>query len=619
MLPENGSQTSGNTPSHQWTTNLETIESVCLAGVEPVYDIEVEDNHNFVANGLLVHNCHMLSTAAFNALLKTLEEPPDRVIFVLATTDPQRVLPTIISRCQRFDFRRIPLEAMVMHLSQIADKEAIDITPEAIQLVAQISQGGLRDAEALLDQLSLLEGTITVERVWDLVGAVPERDLLALVKAIAVDDATTVLEQARRLMDRGREPLIVLQNLASFYRDLLIAKTSPDRPDLVAVTSPTWAEMTEFAQSLDLRTILQGQQRLRESEVQVKNTTQPRLWLEVTLMGLLPSSLGSSPTAIHGATAAPSTNHRSSSPVIAQVTAPRQAATQTRSEASLPRTHVQASPQQANLQANPVDRSPASNVKPQPESPSASSLPPEVISPVVQPEPEPIASLPDSPEPELNQADLEQIWQNVLAQIRFRGTQVLLQQQGCLLAFDGQQARIGIKSQPLFKMAKEKLPAIETAFAAIYEQRIVVSLEVTTAPPEPAAATEQQASTYTAPAPSAAPQRRSIVREAPPQPRETREPSPPSVPLPETAPAPFAEAESQSPVLNTAWKTDDEVSGAAKSLAMFFNGEIVNPDGEIVNPDSELSAEQRVDTTGLEVGEPDLDEIDGDPDDDVPF
>ncbi|WP_317134452.1 DNA polymerase III subunit gamma/tau [Leptolyngbya sp. 7M] len=99
-----------------------------------------------------IDECHMLSNQAFNALLKTLEEPPERVAFVLATTDPQRVLPTIISRCQRFDFRRIELEAMVHHLSRIADKEAIDISPDAIQLVAQIAQGGLRDAQSMLDQ-----------------------------------------------------------------------------------------------------------------------------------------------------------------------------------------------------------------------------------------------------------------------------------------------------------------------------------------------------------------------------------------------------------------------------------------------------------------------------------
>ncbi len=239
---------------------------------------------------------HMLSTAAFNALLKTLEEPPDRVVFILATTDPQRVLPTIISRCQRFDFRRIPLQAMTDHLNFIARTEQIAIAPTAVELVAQIAQGGLRDAESLLDQLSLLAGEITVERVWDLVGSVPEQDLMALSQAIATANPEIILERTRHLLDRGREPLIVLQNLTGFYRDLLIAKTAPTRRDLVAVTEPTWKLLTEFAQTLDLSTILAGQQHLRTCEIQVKNTTQPRLWLEISLLGLI-----SLPTTVNNA------------------------------------------------------------------------------------------------------------------------------------------------------------------------------------------------------------------------------------------------------------------------------------------------------------------------------
>ncbi|WP_414546008.1 DNA polymerase III subunit gamma/tau, partial [Nostoc sp. CCY0012] len=276
--------------SPQWITSLETVESVHLAGVERVYDIEVADNHNFVANGLLVHNCHMLSTAAFNALLKTLEEPPKHVVFVLATTDPQRVLPTIISRCQRFDFRRIQLEAMTKHLSAIASKENINISPDAVTVVAQMAQGGLRDAESLLDQLALSAGEVTPEKVWDLVGSVSERDLLALLMAIAQDHPETVLDCSRNILDRGREPLIILQNFAAFYRDLLIAKTAPNRSDLVTCTQQTWTALVEFAQKFDISTILVGQQHLRTAEVQIKNTTQPRLWLEVTLLGLLPSA-----------------------------------------------------------------------------------------------------------------------------------------------------------------------------------------------------------------------------------------------------------------------------------------------------------------------------------------
>ena len=237
-----------------------------------------------------IDECHMLSTAAFNALLKTLEEPPPQVVFILATTDPQRVLSTIISRCQRFDYRRIPLPEMVSHLKHIADEEKIAIADDALTLIAQIANGGLRDAESLLDQLSLLPDTISVEKVWDLVGAVPEQDLLKLLHVINNDNSLGVLEQCRSLLDRGREPIVVLQNLASFYLNLLIAKTAPQRPDMVAVTETCWQQLCQEATGWDTGLILRGQQHLKEAETQLKRTTQPRLWLEVTLLGLLPQT-----------------------------------------------------------------------------------------------------------------------------------------------------------------------------------------------------------------------------------------------------------------------------------------------------------------------------------------
>ena len=253
----------------------ELIERAQFAPVNSRYKVYVVDE------------CHMLSNAAFNALLKTLEEPPPRVVFVLATTDPQRVLPTIVSRCQRFDFRRIPLEEMVAHLGKIAAQEGIPITPEALHLVAQLAQGGLRDAERLLDQLSLLEGSITPEAVWDLVGGIPEQQLLDLTDALLAQNVEGVLAQTRQLLERGKEPLVVLQNLAAFYRDLLLAKTAPQQRQLAAVTDPTWAALQQRAPCYSVEMLLAAQSHLRHCEPQIRQSGQPQLWLEIALLDLL--------------------------------------------------------------------------------------------------------------------------------------------------------------------------------------------------------------------------------------------------------------------------------------------------------------------------------------------
>ncbi len=231
--------------------------------------------------------CHMLSTAAFNALLKTLEEPPPQVVFVLATTDPQRVLPTILSRCQRFDFRRIPLDALNKHLSWIAEQEAIEIKPEAIHVVAQRSQGGLRDAESLLDQLSLLPPPIEAAAVWDLLGAVPEQELLELVGAMSSAEPVQLLEATRNLLDRGRDPGAVLQGLAGMLRDLVLMAAAPDRLELTSVSPQFREQLPALAKAIGRARLLQWQAQLRGTEQQLRQSVQPRLWLEVLLLGLL--------------------------------------------------------------------------------------------------------------------------------------------------------------------------------------------------------------------------------------------------------------------------------------------------------------------------------------------
>lgn len=433
----------------------------------------------------VIDECHMLSTAAFNALLKTLEEPPDRIVFVLATTDPQRVLPTIISRCQRFDFRRIPLEAMITHLRKIAALETIDVTESAITLVAQIAQGGLRDAESLLDQLSLLPPPVKPEAVWDLVGAVPERDLFDLLQAIVSDHPETLIEHTRRLMNRGREPLIVLQNLASFYRDLLIAKTAPQRNDLVAITATTWQDLCTFAQHLDIATILHGQQHLRTSEIQIKNTTQPRLWLEVTLLGLLPSALSESvhfPNPNAASFATPSkpiktTSAASNFPQGAKSKELQISQTPTRLEAP----DLEAPDLEASGHIAPGYIAPATNSKA------------DVILTQSTPPPTSPAPLPQTPTEIIHpqQPNLQQIWESVLTKVELHGTKTLLQQQVQLLNFNHQTATIGtiLNWQ---KMVQSKLSSIEDAFSRAIGQPIKVKIEILSKASNPSFSESQQ-------------------------------------------------------------------------------------------------------------------------------
>ena len=238
-----------------------------------------------------IDEVHSLSSQAFQALLKTLEEPPNNVVFILCTTEAHKVPATIISRCQRFDFRRIGTDTMVQHLKYIASNEAIDIAEEALQITAQLSSGCLRDAECLLDKLSLLSTTITPEWIWKVAGVVPETELLKLFDAIASDNNNTVQTILSSLLESGKEPLVILQSITSFYRDLLIAKTNPMTGNLVSLTSETWFQLCQLAKTWDSSTILQAQQHLRQCETQVKLSSQPQLWLEISVLGLLPNAL----------------------------------------------------------------------------------------------------------------------------------------------------------------------------------------------------------------------------------------------------------------------------------------------------------------------------------------
>ncbi len=468
----------------------------------------------------IIDECHMLSTAAFNALLKTLEEPPERVIFVLATTDPQRVLPTVISRCQRFDYRRIPLEAMVEHLRHIAQQERIPILPEALELIAQLSQGGLRDAESLLDQLSLLEGEITLDAVWDMVGAVPERQLLQLTDAIQAGEVDQVLTLTRQLLDHGKEPLILLQNLVGFYRDFLLANTAPDRQDLVALTQDTWAALRARASTYSAASLLQAQTHLRQAEPQIRQTHQPRLWLEITLLDL-----------------------------VQKWQQPTQPLPSPTPPASVPSTPAGSSP-------------PCSTPPPT----SHGSLPPSPVTlaptPAEVPPPATVAPIP------AESATLESLWQEFLGQIKHPLTKALIQM-GFVAAETPTEVTLGFPkgfAEKAQSKASEIKPLIQDLLGRSVQLKFMVQI-----PPKPSSS---PSSSGHSPAPPVSTRPTASDPSLSPH-------SDPSPPLPTPSTNPHTSVVEISPAAQTAHHAVmdlDELEQAAKRFASFFNGVMIDPE-----------------------------------------
>ena len=527
----------------------------------------------------VVDECHMLSTAAFNALLKTLEEPPPRVVFVLATTDPQRVLPTILSRCQRFDFRRIPLDALEAHLTWIAEQEAIPIQPEAVHVVAQRAQGGLRDAESLLDQLSLLPAPIEADAVWDLLGAVPEQDLIALAEALASGDPLQLVESSRSLLDRGRDPGAVLQGLAGILRDLVLMAAAPDRPELTSVSPQFRDQLPELAQRIGRQRLLQWQARLRGSEQQLRLSVQPRLWLEVLLMGLL-------------AEAEPSA---AATPAIQPAPRPTPAVPQAARAAETPPSTAPSVTTTPVAAPTPADAAPP---------PPAVSLPPTGTPPQAATAASPAEEQTASAAPETAPAtstNLPELWQQILGSLELPSTRMLLSQQAQLVRMDAHRAVVQVAGNWM-GMVQSRATLLEQAIARacggnrqlVLESHAGAITPATPAtppsPPSPtiaaAAAPAPVAPPTTTPGPAAAPSpptAPSATAVSPPAPTAPASapsaapapqlPQPPALAAPAPSPETTATAAPPRPMSSP---MDDKV----KRFAEFFNGQVVDVDLE---------------------------------------
>lgn len=239
----------------------------------------------------IIDEVHMLTTEAFNTLLKTLEEPPENVIFILATTEPHKVLDTIISRCQRFDFRRITTEDIVARLKYISQQENISITEDALYTIARSSAGGMRDSLALLDQISVLDANkeITSDDVNEMLGRLSFETLNELTNYILNSDTQAAITILDKIYNKGNEPFQIITNLIQYFRNLLVVKNCTDRKiatELTQLNESHILKLREQSENIEPEQLIYTIERLSYYSGEIKETTNRYLWLELCLIEL---------------------------------------------------------------------------------------------------------------------------------------------------------------------------------------------------------------------------------------------------------------------------------------------------------------------------------------------
>jgi DNA polymerase-3 subunit gamma/tau len=233
----------------------------------------------------IIDEVHMLSTAAFNALLKTLEEPPAHVKFMFATTDPEKVLPTILSRCQRFDLRRIPAALITKHLADIAKKEKVRIDGPALYAIARGADGGMRDAESTLDQLiSFCGDKIEEADVLSMFGLAAESQVLKLSQAILAGEIQTALTQLNQLAQGGKDLGRLLSDLLNHFRNLLIFQVSRGDLNLLEVSEAEVAALKEQSPLANTDAFTRILEVFADAELRLRDAASKKILVEVALL-----------------------------------------------------------------------------------------------------------------------------------------------------------------------------------------------------------------------------------------------------------------------------------------------------------------------------------------------
>ena len=257
----------------------EIIQNVAMAPVHSRYKIYIIDE------------VHMLTPTAFNALLKTLEEPPENVIFILATTEVHKVLDTIKSRCQRFDFKRITTDDITKHLRFISDKEKINITDEALRYIATNSAGGMRDSIALLDQLSVLNSSdkkIETDDINRLLGRLSFSSLTVLFENIIKSDGSASLNTLNDIYNQGNEPSQILSNFLEYLRNALIIKTTgiKDVTDAIQLNEEQIKTLCKDLDNIEAHQLISLSDKCASYIRELKLTTNPKLWLDIAILDM---------------------------------------------------------------------------------------------------------------------------------------------------------------------------------------------------------------------------------------------------------------------------------------------------------------------------------------------
>ncbi|RXJ01130.1 DNA polymerase III subunit gamma/tau [Anaerobacillus alkaliphilus] len=264
------------------------IDAASNNGVDEIRDIR--DKVKFApSSGIrykvyIIDEVHMLSTGAFNALLKTLEEPPKHVIFILATTEPHKIPLTIISRCQRFDFKRITGQAMINRMEFILSHYETKVANEALAMISRVSEGGMRDALSLLDQaISYSDDEVGLEDILTITGAVSQGLLMEVAEALLESDVVKALKAVDQLILAGKDPTRFIEDFIFFYRDMLLYKTAPglnDALERVAVDD----DFTNISNNTPTKWIYQTIEILNEILQDMKWSSHPKIFIEVAIV-----------------------------------------------------------------------------------------------------------------------------------------------------------------------------------------------------------------------------------------------------------------------------------------------------------------------------------------------